>query len=261
MIFLGNELAEDLFGTVECVGKILMVNRVPYTVIGVMKEKMQMGTYGGPDAHNSVIPETTFKAQFGRDRLNVFVVHPKESGGMQAAIKEFHEVLARKYGFDPDDPEVFGVWDTVRGAETFNNVMLGIKIFLGIIGALTLVIGGVGVANIMYAVVKERTKEIGVMMALGARRSWILGTILLEGGLFTFVGGILGIIMATAVVAGLNLVPTDGNTSTQYLFRPTISIEIGLAISCILGAIGVLAGFFPARRAASIQPAETLRYE
>lgn len=174
VIFLGDELAGDLFGKgADPVGKTLLLNGVPYTVIGVLQKKLQMGMYGGPDANHAVIPITTFRAQYGRDKLSNIILKPERPELMGAVLRGFKEALSRKYGFDPADERVFHVWDTVKSSGTFGNVVIGIQLFLGIIGGLTLLVGGVGVANIMYAVVNERTREIGVKMALGARRSWI----------------------------------------------------------------------------------------
>ena len=139
--------------------------------------------------------------------------------------------------------------------------MLGLELFFGIIGGLTLVIGGVGVANIMYAVVKERTREIGVKMALGARRSWITGPFIIEGVVYTLVGGLFGAVIAIVIVTLLGLIPQKGNDVLEFLGKPTLSWPIALATMAILGAAGLLAGYFPARRAAGIDPAATLRYE
>jgi putative ABC transport system permease protein len=180
---------------------------------------------------------------------------------MDAVLERVHEVLGAKYRFDPGDEEVFGVWDTVETSKVIRNMSIGIQLFLGIIGALTLMIGGVGVANIMYAVVKERTREIGVMMALGARRGWIIGSLLLEGAVFTLAGGAIGTGMAVAVIWAAGLLPIDQNEALQFLGKPTLSLPIAVSISALLGGIGILAGYFPARRAASIDPAQTLRYE
>jgi len=110
-------------------------------------------------------------------------------------------------------------------------------------------------------VVKERTREIGVKMALGARRGWITGPIVLEGLAFTLMGGVFGVLIAFSLVWLLSLAPTEGNMAIEMLGKPRLSIPIALSTAGILGCIGLVAGYFPARRAASIDPAETLRYE
>jgi putative ABC transport system permease protein len=263
VIFLGDELAEDLFGKggVDPVGKTVLVNNSPYTVIGVMQKKTQMGVYGGPDKDHACIPYTTFKAQFGRDRVNVVVIETHKPEEMKGAIKRVNEVLGQKLGYDPADDRAFGTWDMVKSSKVTTMMSTGIQIFLGIIGALTLIIGGVGVANIMYAVVKERTREIGVKMALGAKARWIIWPFVMEGIIYTFIGGALGIFIATLLISAGALLPVENNRVMAFLGRPTLSPEIGVATSMILGVIGLLAGYFPARRAAAVDPAATLRYE
>jgi putative ABC transport system permease protein len=261
VIFLGDELATDLFGPVDPVGKTILVNNSPYIVIGVMQKKTQMGVYGGPDKDHAVIPYTTFKAQFGRDRVNVLVIETHKPEEMKGALKRVNEILGQKYGYDPTDERAFGTWDMVRSSQQSQMMSTGIQVFLGIIGALTLVIGGVGVANIMYAVVKERTREIGVKMALGAKARWIIWPFVLEGIIYTAIGGAIGIMIATLIVAAATYLPVESNRVMSFLGRPTLSPQIGMATSAILGLIGLLAGYFPARRAAAVDPAATLRYE
>ncbi|MGH9368607.1 MAG: ABC transporter permease, partial [Thermoanaerobaculia bacterium] len=206
VVFLGNELARDVFGEEEPVGKTILINNSPFTVIGVMQRKRQSSTYGGPDAEHAVIPATTFEALFGRDRLNVLVLRVKKPEEMDDALVRLNQVLSPRLGFDPEDPRVFGVWNTVEGQKTGAKIMLGLEIFFGVIGGLTLIIGGVGVANIMYAVVKERTREIGVKMALGARRRWITGPFILEGLVYTLLGGLFGGLIAIVIVILLGLI-------------------------------------------------------
>ena len=259
--FLGNKIAEKIFGKEDPIGQQFLINKVPYTVIGVMMPKVSMGNYNGMDEDQIAIPITTFKAQFGVDKLGNIVVKPAQPEQMVTVLKEVNNVLGARYGFDPEDKRVFGTWNTVESSKVTQNMLLGIQIFLGIIGTLTLVVGGVGVANIMYAVVKERTKEIGIKMAMGARRSWIVWPIILEGLLYTLLGGTAGVLMAVAVVSVLDRIPTGGNEALNLLGKPTLSISIGLVSAAILGLIGITAGYFPARRAASINPAETLHYE
>ena len=261
VVFLGDEMAKDIFGDENPVGKTLLINNAPYTVIGVMQHKTQMGVYGGPDATHATIPISTFKAQFGRDQLNVLVIQTQRPEEMKGELKKLNQILGPKFGYDPTDDRALGTWDMVKSSQVTRNILLGIQIFLGIVGSLTLLIGGVGVANIMYAVVKERTREIGVKMALGARRRWIIAPFVLEALVYTFIGGALGITIANLLVAATSFIPVDNNKVLSFLGRPTLSPQIGVITSLILGVIGLLAGYFPARRAASIDPAATLRYE
>jgi putative ABC transport system permease protein len=261
VVFLGAEVARDVFGAEEPVGRTVLLNNTPYTVVGVMIKKIQMGTYGGPDTSGAVIPLSTFKAQFNRERLTNLVMRPQDPERMKEVLTKMREVLAAKYGFDPKDEPAVGVWDTVESGVIMRNILLGIQIFLGIIGGLTLMIGGVGVANIMYATVKERTREIGVKMALGARPAWVTAPLVLEGVSYTVFGGLLGLIGATALIALIGALPTEGNEALEFLGKPVLSPGVGIASAAILGAIGLLAAYFPARRAASIDPAQTLRYE
>jgi putative ABC transport system permease protein len=261
VIFLGDQLAEDIFGATDPVGETLLVNDVPYLVIGVMQPKLQMGTYKGPDEGGALIPITTFSTQWGRQWLHNLVFKVGASGDMPQARREFAEAMSSRYRFDPTDEQVTNLWDTASGGERLATEMRRFQIFLGIIGALTLLIGGIGVANIMYAVVKEKTREIGVQMALGAHRGWITGPFVLQGLTYTLLGGAFGLVVAIVLIVLLQLVPVEGNQALEFLGKPTLSWEIAVATAALLGSIGILAGYFPARRAASVDPAETLRYE
>jgi putative ABC transport system permease protein len=260
VIFLGDELATDIFGPADPVGETLLVNSVPYTVIGVMQKKTQMGTYAGPDSAHATIPIETFRSQFGQERLSNMVLQVDRPEQMEGALLRFRALMGAKYGFDPEDKPALQIWDTVESSKITRNISIGIQLFLGIIGVLTLLIGGVGVANIMYAVVKERTREIGVKMALGARSRWIVVPFVLEGLLYTMVGGALGIIIGMLIVTAMSFIPTDSDVM-KFLGTPTVSLQIGALTAMILGLIGVIAGYFPARRAAAVDPAATLRYE
>ena len=261
VVFLGYELADDIFGKEAPLGKTLLINNSPFTVIGVMQKKTQTSAYGGMDKNHAIIPITTFKAFFGRDRLSVLVLHTAQPEEMEPALARANLVMAARYGYDPKDSHVWGIWNTVKGQAVSAKIFLGMEMFFGIIGALTLVIGCVGVANIMYAVVKERTREIGVKMALGARSGWITGPFLLEGMIYTFVGGLAGGAIAIVIVTLLGLIPPEGVKVLEFLGKPTLSWPIGAATVAVLGTAGLLAGYFPARRAAAIDPAATLRYE
>jgi len=262
VIFLGDDLAEELFGEHEPVGEKVLVNQTPFTVIGVMQNKKQMGMYGGPDANHAVIPLSTFEALYGRRYLSNLVFKVAEPEQMAYAKQRFNEVLGAKYKFAADDERAMYIWDTVKTQTTGRNIMIGIEIFLGVIGGLTLLIGGVGVANIMYAVVKHRTREIAIQMAIGARRLYVMGALVVEASVLTFIGGGIGIAVGFAIVQILAFVQSKANSEAmQFLGEPTFSLSIAVITVALLGALGMLAGYFPSRRAVSVQPAVALRYE
>lgn len=261
VVFLGNKLKERLFGKQEdAIGKTIILNNIPFTVIGVMIEKMQMGMYGGPDWDKATIPATTFKAIFGHKYLHNIVYKPKDVAQIEEVKIKVSEVMGGKYRFDPKDKEALWLWDVIEGQKIFNKVLIGFQIFFGILGGMTLLIAGVGVANIMYVAVKERTREIGIKMALGAKRFHIISQFLCESLLIAILGGALGIIFSVILVKIWGAVPVKADWM-KWLGKPTISLQIAIITSMILGAIGILSGIFPSRKAASVNPVESLRYE
>lgn len=260
VIFLGDELASDLFGDKPPVGETVLVNQSAFVVIGVMQTKTMMGMYSGPDKGQASIPATTFKAMFTDAKPGNLVYKPLSLETADLAKMEIYRVLGKKYRFDPDDERALGIWDTRENQRLTDNIALGIQMFLGIIGALTLFVGGMGVANIMYAVVKERTREIGVKMALGAKVRQVMAPFVLEALLMTVMGGVLGTLVSLGLLGVIAALPLKGD-AFDFLGKPTFSPAIALATSTVLGTIGLLAGYFPARRAASVNPAVSLRYE
>ncbi len=260
VVFLGHKLKERLFGTEEAVGKTIIMDNIPFAVIGVMIEKMQMGMYNGPDWDKATIPATTFQAIWGHRYLQNIVYQPKDPSQIEAVKKKVSKVLGGKYKFDPEDSEALWEWDVIEGQKIFNKVLVGFQIFLGIIGGMTLLIAGIGVANIMYVAVKERTREIGVKMAMGAKRFHIMSQFLIESLIITILGGVLGVFCCIVIVKIWGAIPMEADWA-QWLGKPVISLEIAVITSLILGIIGMLSGIFPSRRAASVDPVESLRYE
>lgn len=260
VVFLGWEVKERLFGSEDAVGRQVLINQIPFTVIGVMKEKRVMGNYSGMDEDKLSIPLTTFQAIYGDRYLDNIVYKLSDPNENESVERQVFEALGGKYKFDPEDDRALSLWDTIANSREFNKILIGIKIFLGIIGGLTLLIAGVGVANIMYVSIKERTREIGIKMAMGARKSYILTQFLIEALIITFFGGFGGMSISYIMTEAFKRIPIESDV-LDMMGRPTISFEIGLTVVVILGIMGILSGFFPAMKAASVNPVESLRYE
>jgi len=259
-IVLGPKIAEDVFGETPPIGKVMLVDNIPFTVVGLLQKKIQTAMNNGPDVRRAIMPYTTFRTMYGREHINSMVVRPRDPGAQERVKSEVYRVLGRKYRFDPEDERALGVWDFIEGEKMSRKIGFGVSIFLFAIGFLTLLIAGVGVANIMYVVVKERTREIGIKMALGARRSYILAQFVFESLLLAFIGGGTGLLFSWGVVSLVLMMPSEEG-AMQFLGKPVLSASTMLMTTGILTLIGFLAGFFPARKAASVDPVESLRYE
>jgi putative ABC transport system permease protein len=229
-------------------------------VVGVAQKKMQMGMYNGPDRNQPSIPWSTFKSMYTDAKIENLVYRPVSLHLADVAKAQLYRVMGAKYHFDPEDERALGIWDTREMQRINDNVGLGIQIFLGIIGGLTLFVGGMGVANIMFAVVRERTREIGVKMALGAKQRQVMLPFMLEALLMTVLGGIAGTTVSLGLIALIAALPLKGE-ALEFIGHPTFSPAIAAATAMVLGTIGGLAGFFPARHASSVNPAVSLRYE
>ncbi len=260
VLVLGEKIARQVVGDEPPVGKTILVDGVPFTLVGVLQDKIQTSMNNGPDSYRAIIPYSTFRAIYGPKRVNSIVVRPADPSQQGQLKKEIFRVLARKYHFDPKDERTLFIWDFIENEKMNRKIGLGMAIFMGSVGFLTLLIAGVGVANVMYVVVKERTREIGIKMALGARRSYILAQFIVEALLIAFVGGLAGMLFSLGVVSLVRMLPADSG-AMQFLGRPILSEGIMLLTTGILATIGLLAGFFPARKAASVDPVESLRYE
>lgn len=260
VMFLGSEIAREIFGEEDPIGKTVMVDGIPFTLVGLMQKKIQTSMNNGPDTRRAVMPYTTFRTRYGYKYVNSMVVRPSDPTKQEVVKSEIYRVLGRKYDFDPTDERALGIWDFIENEKMGEKISIGIAIFLGSVGFLTLLIAGVGVANIMYIVVKERTREIGIKMAIGARRRYILAQFIFEALLIAMIGGGLGLLFSMGVISVVQLLPAEDGPM-QFLGRPVLSHTIMFLTTSILMIIGLLAGFFPARKAASLDPVESLRYE
>jgi putative ABC transport system permease protein len=219
--------------------------------------------YNGPDADQIYLPFYAYQQIDNRRRINQIHLQPFEASQSKLIEERVRTLLGRKYRFNPDDRYATSFWNTIENNKEGMAVFKGIEMFLGIIGVLTLLIGAVGVTNLMYAVAKERTKEIGIKLAIGARRRVIVQQFFLET-LFVFAKGTFwGLITAFNVVNLIRLAPInyDSFGIEAYLLRPVFSLQIFVAYMVILGILVFLSGIFPAFRASRSNPIESLRYE
>jgi len=195
------------------------------------------------------VPGSTLRTLAGRKYLSNFIFQAQDVAGTELLKQQVLEILARKHRFDKTDKEALQLWDTTEMFQFMDAFMLAFKLFLGIVGSLTLVVGGIGVSNIMNVVVEERTREIGIKMALVARRRWILFQFLLESLLIMGIGGVLGLYGAQ----GLCILMSSAGIE-EFVGSPNVSPRLALLTAGILGAIGLIAGYFPARSAANLDP-------
>lgn len=261
--FIGWKVAADLFGGADAVGRTIVINRIPFTVVGVLQKKIQDSMYQGPDAEQVYLPFQAYRQIDNRRRINQIHIMPHDASQSPLIEARVKTLLGRKYRFDPDDRYATSFWNTIEDAKEGLAIFKGIEIFLGLIGGLTLLIGAVGVTNLMYAVAKERTKEIGIKLAIGARRRTIVGQFFLET-VFVFAKGTFwGFVTAFNIVQLIRLAPInyDSFGIEAYLLRPEFSLQITVTYLTILGVLCFLAGIFPALRASRANPIESLRYE
>jgi putative ABC transport system permease protein len=260
VVFLGDSIAIRLFPAGDAVGATIQIDGVPFTVVGTMASKAQMSMNNGPDADRAIIPATTFRAIYGHRNVSHILVRPRDIREAEVVKRGLYEVLGARYTFDPADVRALRMWDFIEEERITRAITLGIQIFLGVVGALTLIVAGVGVANIMYVVVRERTREIGVKRAVGARRRHVLAQFVFEAVLICLVGGLLGLGLGAGIVAGVAALP-DANEAMFFIANPALPWPVVLSTVGLLVGVGILAGVFPARRAAALDPVESLRWE
>ena len=278
VVIIGFDVAEQLFGKRDIVGEQVSINGLPFTVIGKIRKKDQDSNYSGPDNNKIFMPFATMSRDLPLTNappgtLSDIIVAPKPwvIAQLPAVLdrrtgriddikwpleKNLRAILARHHGFDPDDPQAMAMWDTTLNTLMFDRMIGHMKSFFAIVGIVTLVLGGIGVMNIMLVAVKERTREIGVRKALGATTNNIQRQFFLEGFFLTMISGGAGMLLAIGLCSAINLLPMPTRFAGMI-----ISWQIALLALGMLVAVGVVTSTYPARRAAELPPVEALRFE
>ncbi|HEX9617323.1 MAG TPA: ABC transporter permease [Anaerolineales bacterium] len=256
---LGTEVANKLFGRTEgLTGETVRIEGHPFRVIGVLEER------GGSSFNNEddrvLVPLTTAQTRLirrsSRDRVDMLMVQAASAGEVPQAVEEVAQILRARHrtAVGADDFTILTQQDFLNTARTITNVL---TIFLGGIAAISLLVGGIGIMNIMLVSVTERTREIGLRKALGARKRDILVQFLTESSVLSLIGGVIGILLGWAIAAIVGRIAAANNAPID----PAIGLDVVLLATLFSTAVGLFFGLYPANRAASLEPVEALRYE
>ncbi|MBP7460647.1 MAG: ABC transporter permease [Candidatus Delongbacteria bacterium] len=255
VVFIGDRLKENIFGQEEALGRYITIDNTPFQVIGVMTPKIQNSSYSGRDHSKAIIPLSSLMLMYNRKTLNNLIVQPRIGDPDSACMHAITIAFSRSKQFDPVDDDALGDWDTRDMDKFVGNFTLGLKLFLGLVGGFTLVVAGIGVANIMNVIVEERTREIGIKMALGIRKRMVMWQFLFETFMLTFIGGLIGYLISAGLCGMMNLFKIE-----DFMGHPSVTLGVGIISTVILGLVALMAGYFPAKRAAGLNPVEALRW-
>ena len=255
---LGPQVADKLFGRHNNVtGQTIRIDGQPFRVIGVLESKGG-GSFGSQD-NVVLVPMTTAQARLirrSRDQVDVIYIQAVSAETVNQASSEVSDILRTRHrtALGVDDFTVFSQQDFVATAATITGVL---TIFLGGVAGISLLVGGIGIMNIMLVSVTERTREIGLRKAIGARKRDIMLQFLTESSLLSLMGGLIGIALGWAIAALIGRVATAAGTP----FNPTVGVDSVLLATIFATAVGLFFGLYPANRAANLEPVEALRYE
>ncbi|MYN29907.1 FtsX-like permease family protein [Duganella sp. CY42W] len=255
MVVIGRKIADQFFYKQDPLGKYIRIENVSFQVVGVLYgEGKQVD--GGDLSEYVIVPITAASANLIKTafpgNVHYVVAQGKSGGNLQDAIMDIGETLRDRHHIKIDQPDDFRIDNLASFAETAQKISAGLAALLGLIGAISLIVGGIGIMNIMLVSVTERTREIGIRMAIGAKPRDVLLQFLTEAVVICLVGGIFGIMLATLAASGITA------TGKFDVFITLQAVVVACGFSSL---VGVFFGFYPARRASKLLPVDCLRYE
>lgn len=256
---IGVDVAKSLFGRTEnLVGEIIRVMGQPFRVIGVLESKGG-GGFGSQD-NRILVPLTTAQSRLfrrtNRDQVDSILVQAVDADSVSKAVEDVIHILSTRHRTEigKEDFSILNQQDILSTAQSITGVL---TIFLGGIAAISLLVGGIGIMNIMFVSVTERTREIGLRKAVGARKYDILIQFLLESSVLSLIGGGFGVLLAWGIATVVGQIASASNVD----IRPTIQLDMVLLATLFSAGVGIFFGFYPSLRAANLQPVEALRSE
>ena len=260
---IGDKVKQQLFASRPAIGAEIRIQEIPFTVVGELKKKDQNNSYNGLDGDKVILPYSTMVRHFpdprpfiGVGAVENIIFMPRSAADHAGAVRQVKATLGRRHGFRPDDEGALWTWDTVQSANMVEGVFGSMQIFLAFVAIVTLGLGGLGVMNIMLVAVAERTREIGIKLAIGATPRRILGEFFLESLVLTLASGIAGVAFAVVVSNLVNRMPLPNMFAGLPITRLTAALAF---VTLVL--VGLIAAYYPARRAANLTPVEALRHE